>query len=139
MNHWLKTSAALLFGSAVATAAIVAQAADPKSDQKFCNDVNALNSHLAQLEKVDAHSNVKDVMTTTGHVERDAKEMQKSQQKMSTTAGSQLEGAVNELQQTVMTNVSSKETFAKASEKIRGQAHDALSAGKQVAAESHCM
>ncbi len=138
MSRWLKAKSAIAIGTAVTALAMTAAAEDTKGDPKFCANVNALNSRLSELEKVDAKSTVNEVRTTAGHVEADAKELQKAgQQKLTTHAGTQLEGAVNQLQQTVA-SVSSQEALDKARDTIKGHAHDAHQAGKQVAVESHC-
>jgi len=138
MNHWLKARSAIVIGTAVTALAMTAAADDAKGDPRFCANVNALNSRLSELEKVDAKSTLNEVRTTAGHVEADAKELQKAgQHKRTTPAGSQLEGAVSQLQQTVA-NVSSQEALDKVRDTIKGHARDAHKAGKQVAAESHC-
>lgn len=137
MKQWRKLAAASGVASALTVVAMAAQANDKQSDQRFCADVTALNSHLSNLQNISASTSATDVRTTTGRVEADAKDMKKVTDKMKTPAATQLENAVNQLQQTV-SGVSTDATLAKMRDQIKSDARDALDAGQKVAAESRC-
>jgi hypothetical protein len=137
MRTMSKTGAAMLAASfIVATAGVSAQAADPSADARFCANVAAADAHLSQLQAINPQTSVTDVRTQTGHVQADAKEMQKSD-KMSTQAATTFDGAVNRLVQDV-SGVRDTAALAKARAQIQSDAQGAQNAGRQLAAESRC-
>jgi hypothetical protein len=99
--------------------------------------VLAADANLEKLEGTIDNGTVGEVHATTARIESNTTEMKKATKKMSTPAGQHFEDAVARLNKEV-SGISSDEELAKARDKVKSDAQQALGAAKELASEASC-
>jgi hypothetical protein len=134
---FLIRGAAIAAGLATATAVISAHADEKKNEAKFCTALTALDSDIGQLKSIGPDSTVGEVRAVQGRVDTNAKEVRKAAGKMKTPTAKEFNGAVDQLKADVH-NIPDDATLAQVRDKIRSDADNVQTTGKQLASESHC-
>jgi hypothetical protein len=119
------------------TAGVAAHADQRKEDQKFCADVAAFESDVAQLNAIGQQSTVAELRAANDRVVNDAANMQKIAHKMKTPTAKQFTEAMKQLQHDVNA-IPDNATLEQVRAKINADIRNAQNTGRQLAGESGC-